>query len=191
MFVTLRPPCDHYPERFSAHDDDVSWDEGRWAEIEPSMGYSRALTVGAYVTASVVLFAAAIVAAIHRVEFDDTGTNVVNGLHRYLSAPDASPLRWALVAVVGLLLAAAVCAVLAAAASTSERGSRRTRYAAMASAAVVMGLFVGLWFLAPPAFSPGDPQLVPAATPRPSDRSLRSSPLPPTTVRHIRAGSNR
>ena len=70
----------------------VAWD---WDAVDPPAKGGRALTVGAYLFASAVLLGSAVVASVHSVEFDDTGTNVVNGLHRYLTSPGAGcDWRW-------------------------------------------------------------------------------------------------
>ena len=127
----------------------VAWD---WDEVDPPPRGGTALTVGAYLFASAVLFGGAVVAAVHRVEFNDTATSVVNGLHRYMTVPDAGGLRLALAAVIGFLVASAACSVLAvAAARNSFRG---LRWVVLAATCVVIGLLVVLWFVAPPAFAP-------------------------------------
>jgi hypothetical protein len=141
----------------------VTWNECRWAELEPSAKYSSWLTVGAYALVSVVLLAVAVVAATLRVEFGDTGTSVVNGLHRYLTAPGATSLREACVATVLFLLASATFAVLAVAVA-SHRDARTVRFTVGSAAAVVVALLVGLWVLAPPAFNPRGPRAGATAT---------------------------
>lgn len=127
------------------------WDEERWARSEPSTRNGRVRTAGGYLLASAALFAAAIAAAIHRIEFDDTGTSVVNGLHRYLTMPGATALQLALVAVVLFLLASAACSVLAVAALRDDAAG--LQWIVVVAAAAVVGLLVVLWFIAPPAFS--------------------------------------
>ncbi len=127
----------------------VAWDRDA---VDPPPRGGRALTVGAYLVASAALFGAAIAAAVHRVEFNDTGTDVVNGLHRYMTLPNAGALRLALLAVVGFLLASAACSVLAVAAA--RKGSGSLRWVVLSASAVVMGLLVVLWFVAPPAIPP-------------------------------------
>ena len=111
----------------------------------------RVLAVGAYLFASAVLFGGAVVAAVHRVEFNDTGTSVVNGLHRYMTVPDAGGLRLALAAVIGFLVASAACAVLAVAAARNT--SQGLRWVVLVATSVVIGLLVVLWLVAPPAFA--------------------------------------
>jgi len=123
-----------------------------WDVVDPPPRGGRALTVGAYLFVSAGLFGGAVVAAVLRVEFNDTGTSVVNGLHRYMTVPDAGGLRLALLAVIGFLVASTDCSVLAvAAARNSYRGLGRV---VLAATSVVVGLLVVLWFVAPPAFAP-------------------------------------
>ena len=121
-----------------------------WDAVDPPPRGSRALTVGAYLFSSVGLLGAAVAAAVHRVDFDDTGTSVVNGLHRYLTVPGAGGLRSALVAVIGFLLASAACSVLAVAAA--RNGFGRLHWVVLSASAVVVGLLALLWFVAPPGF---------------------------------------
>jgi hypothetical protein len=134
----------------------------------------------AYWMLACLFLIAALRTATMRVQFEDTGTSVVNGLHRYLSWSGARPLRVALVVTVVLVVAAAICSVLAVVAT---HGFGRFAFgSAWAATACVLASLVALWLIAPPGFNPPKPgpsapaiSVVPPAT---------QFPLPPapTTV---------
>ncbi len=155
---------------------------------DEELGGPQRLTAASYWMLSILFLVAALIAANLPMEFNDTRTSVVDGLHRYLTKPYAGSVRWAFAAVGALLVASAACSVLAAAA----RGGRTARSLYQrggVSCIAVLALLITLWFVAAPAFpsanTPHQPGPPIAAT-RPPPLGL--IPAPPTTVPQPKTG---